>query len=189
MNFLFGQTVKHLLFKKGGIIRVIAIFITLTLSACGESVSTQTNTPLPGTDPVNYTGPAPRTDDTIAFKQYFWDNLSPDNRCGSCHTTGGEATDKPFVDKNDINTAYYLRLSALDKPGVLSDVAQIISNAGISIEALIQKEPLDGADHVPLILLTNRTTEKFVLEAVSQIEALQSIEGSVAIIRVETLDS
>ncbi|MFL0799068.1 MAG: homoserine dehydrogenase [Agarilytica sp.] len=87
----------------------------------------------------------------------------------------------------ETETAYYLRISALDKPGVLSRVTQILSDAGISIEALIQKEPNDGQDHVPVILLTNRAIEKDIISAIKSIEALDSVEGKIVRIRVEAL--
>jgi homoserine dehydrogenase len=87
----------------------------------------------------------------------------------------------------DVVTSYYLRISALDKPGVLSRIAQILSDAGISIEALIQKEPSSGQDHVPVIILTNRTLERQLIAAIAQLEALDSIDGEVVRIRVESL--
>ncbi len=96
-------------------------------------------------------------------------------------------SDIPVLDINEVETAYYLRMSALDKPGVLSKVAQIISNAGISIEAIIQKEPAEGQDHVQLIILTNRAIENTLVAVISEIEALESIAGEVTRIRVESL--
>ena len=77
---------------------------------------------------------------------------------------------------------------AEDKPGVLSAVASIFSNEGISIEALIQKAPAEGETRVPLIVLTNRALQGSMDKAVSAIEALDSISGEVARIRVEVLD-
>ncbi|WP_045860520.1 homoserine dehydrogenase [Teredinibacter purpureus] len=87
----------------------------------------------------------------------------------------------------EVETAYYLRISALDRPGVLSNVTQILSDAGISIEALIQKEPIDGQEHVSVILLTNRAVEKQIVSAISKIEQLDSVADSVVRIRVESL--
>jgi homoserine dehydrogenase len=87
----------------------------------------------------------------------------------------------------EVETAYYLRMAAEDKPGVLSGVAQIISDAGISIEALVQKEPAEGETQVTLIILTNRAIEGELDKAVAAIEALDSINGPVARLRVETL--
>jgi len=88
----------------------------------------------------------------------------------------------------EIETAYYLRMSALDKPGVLSQVAQILSDSGISIEALIQKEAGEEEEIVPLILLTNRAVEKQLVEAIIKIESLSSITGPITRIRVEPLN-
>jgi homoserine dehydrogenase len=86
-----------------------------------------------------------------------------------------------------LETGYYLRLSAVDKPGVLSDITQILSQQGISIEALIQKEPDEGQETVPVIILTNRAVEGKMAEAIRQIENLDTVGSKVARIRVETL--
>ena len=66
-------------------------------------------------------------------------------------------------------------------------MAQILRDDGISIEALIQKEPADGANLVPMIILTNRTIEGKLSAAVSRIEGLEGIVGDVTRIRVESL--
>lgn len=94
----------------------------------------------------------------------------------------------PIVAIEDIKTSYYLRMSAEDKPGVLSAVASIFSKAGISVEALIQKAPEAGEVTVPLIILTNMATEHKLMAAVSEIEQLPTINDSITKIRVETLD-
>ena len=94
----------------------------------------------------------------------------------------------PIVPMEAVVTPWYLRMVAEDKPGVLSAVASIFSNEGISIEALIQKAPAEGETRVPLIVLTNRALQGSMDKAVSAIEALYSISGEVARIRVEVLD-
>ncbi|MEH6467196.1 MAG: homoserine dehydrogenase [Porticoccus sp.] len=88
---------------------------------------------------------------------------------------------------SEIETAYYLRITALDVPGVLAKITQVLSEANISVEAVIQKEPEAGKDHVQLILLTNRAVEKYLDEAVEKIQALESTAGEVVRIRVEAL--
>ncbi|HEY9034868.1 MAG TPA: homoserine dehydrogenase [Pseudomonadales bacterium] len=93
----------------------------------------------------------------------------------------------PVLPITEVKTAYYMRMSALDKPGVLSAVASILSNNGISIESMIQKPPLEGADHVTLIILTNVVKEKALQQALSAVEALEAIDGTVTRIRVESL--
>ena len=87
----------------------------------------------------------------------------------------------------EVETAHYLRMSALDKLGVLSNITQILSEADISIEALIQKEPKEGQLHVPVILLTNLALEKQVIAAIKKIEQLDAIQEKVIRIRVESL--
>ncbi len=97
-------------------------------------------------------------------------------------------SDLPVLPIAAARTAHYLRISVLDKPGVLSRVAQIMSARGISIEAIIQKEPRPGEDHVSLIMLTNKTPERDLRAAVADIEALATVAGTVVSLRVETLD-
>ncbi|HEY0892778.1 MAG TPA: homoserine dehydrogenase, partial [Cellvibrio sp.] len=94
---------------------------------------------------------------------------------------------QPILPIEDVETANYLRMSAQDKPGVLSKIATILSDSGISIEAMIQKEAKDGESTVPLILLTNQVQDKKLTAAIRSIEALDSITGSVQRIRVEAL--
>lgn len=95
--------------------------------------------------------------------------------------------DFPILPIDAIYTSYYLRMSALDKPGVLSKITQILSDAGISIEALIQKQPWEGETEVPVILLTNRVLERDMNRAIQQIEQLDTIGQPVVRIRVESL--
>ncbi|MCF6204703.1 MAG: homoserine dehydrogenase [Methylococcaceae bacterium] len=96
-------------------------------------------------------------------------------------------SDIPVLTSEQIQTAYYLRLTAEDKPGVLAEVTRILSNHNISIEALIQKEPLEGKTVVPVIMLTQTTLEKEMNAAIIEIEALSTITGSISRIRLETL--
>ena len=93
-----------------------------------------------------------------------------------------------IMDIEDIETSFYIRFSALDQPGVLSDITGIMANAGISIEAIIQKEQPVGEDYVNVIILTNVTKERLLDAAVENIEQLETVRGSVTFIRVEHLD-
>jgi homoserine dehydrogenase len=86
-----------------------------------------------------------------------------------------------------VETTYYLRITALDRPGVLADITRILAGSGISIEAIRQREPAEGEQHVPIILLTQRVREQAVNEALRQIEALESVKGKVTRLRLETL--
>ncbi|CAA0084532.1 Homoserine dehydrogenase [BD1-7 clade bacterium] len=88
---------------------------------------------------------------------------------------------------DQVHTAYYMRMSAMDEPGVVSKVAQILSDAGVNIEAMIQKEPAEGVKQVDLIILTNVVVESALQTAVKSIETLSAITGTVHSIRVESL--
>ena len=72
-------------------------------------------------------------------------------------------------------------------PGVMARIASILGDHGISIEAIQQKEPGEGETHVPLVMLTHRVREGRMNDALAQIEALGTVQGSVVRIRLETL--
>jgi len=95
--------------------------------------------------------------------------------------------DVPILSMDDIETAYYLRMLATDKPGVLSDVTRILGDAGISIEAILQKEPAPDADKASIIMLTHVVRESQMNASIEKIEALDSIHGRVTRIRLEHL--
>jgi len=97
--------------------------------------------------------------------------------------------DLPIVPIDEIESSYYLRLSALDKLGVLAQVTNILSENGISIEAIIQKEPIGGAEHVSVVMLTHKVVEKQLNRAIQAIESLEGIIGKVARLRLEMLAS
>jgi len=111
----------------------------------------------------------------------------PENRVPHLAFQADAIVDIPVLPADEIKTAYYLRLTAEDKPGVLADVSRILAAHNISIEALIQKEPLQGETSVPIIMLTQLTLEKEMNAAIAAIEALTTVSGKVARIRLETL--
>ncbi|RKZ35429.1 MAG: homoserine dehydrogenase [Gammaproteobacteria bacterium] len=112
----------------------------------------------------------------------------PENRVPHLAFQPGALADLPIPPQEDSLTAFYLRMQAAARPGVLADVARILGECGISIEAVVQKEPPRGTDFVPLIMLTHRIMEGRMMEAIAGIEALESVRGSVTRIRVEHLD-
>lgn len=111
----------------------------------------------------------------------------PENRVPHLAFQADAIADIPVLPADSIKTAYYLRLTAEDKPGVLADVTRILASHNISIEALIQKEPPQGQTSVPIIMLTQQTLEKEMNAAIADIEALATVSGKVARIRLETL--
>ncbi|MGZ4958177.1 MAG: homoserine dehydrogenase [Methylomonas sp.] len=111
----------------------------------------------------------------------------PENRVPHLAFQADAIVDIPVLPADEIRTAYYLRLTAEDKPGVLAEVSRILAAHNISIEALIQKEPPKGETSVAIIMLTQLTLEKEMNAATAEIEALATVSGKVARIRLETL--
>jgi len=111
----------------------------------------------------------------------------PENRVPHLAFQPGELSDMPILPMEEVVTAYYLRMQAIDRPGVLAEVTTILGDSGISIEAILQKEPEVGATHVPIIFLTQRVQEKNMNEAIEKIKKLDVIEGDITRIRMETL--
>ncbi|MBB5018431.1 homoserine dehydrogenase [Chitinivorax tropicus] len=113
----------------------------------------------------------------------------PEHRVPHLAFQPNQMADLPILPIEEIETCYYLRLDAADRPGVLADVTRILADAGISIDAMMQKEPEAGVDRATVIILTHLAVEKQVNAAMARIEALPTIHGTVTRIRVETLDN
>jgi len=112
---------------------------------------------------------------------------SVENRVAMLGFQPTELQDTPVVSADEFETSYYIRMLADDRPGVLADVTRIFADNDISIEAVIQKEPAEGQTRACLIMMTSRIIEKNMSQALSKIEALESIEGDVVKIRLEHL--
>ena len=91
------------------------------------------------------------------------------------------------IDIGEVETACYLRMRVMDKPGVLADITRTLADSEISIEAMVQKEPGEGERIVDIVLLTNRALEKDVDRAIGRIEKLPTVLGAVTRIRLEQL--
>ncbi len=112
----------------------------------------------------------------------------PTNRVPHLAFQPDELSDTPVLPIDAVETAYYLRITALDRTGVMASIAGILSEEGISIEAIKQKEPAEGETTVPLILLTHRIEEAAMNRAIARIEAFDGISGKVVRIRMEGLE-
>lgn len=111
----------------------------------------------------------------------------PNNRVPHLAFQPDALADLRILDMEEVETSYYLRMHAQDRPGVLADITRILGDLGISIEAILQKEPGLDESVVPIIILTHRVPEKNMNAAIARIESLQSIEGQVVRIRLEHL--
>jgi len=84
----------------------------------------------------------------------------------------------------EVVSRYYLRMSAVDQPGVLAAIAKLLGENGVSIAAVAQKERRSG-DKVPLVILTYEAKEKDMQVALAAIDDLPVVKGKTLIIRAE----
>ncbi len=111
----------------------------------------------------------------------------PENRVPHLAFQPNAIVDSAILPMAEVQTAYYLRLQVQDNAGVLADITRILSETGISVEAMTQKLSLDGGYSVPLILLTHEVQEAKMDQAIAAIEGLDAVQGSVTRIRMEAL--
>lgn len=97
-------------------------------------------------------------------------------------------SDAHILPIEEIRTAFYLRMSVVDEPGVLSGITKVFSDAGISIEAVIQKEPKKGAATATIILLTDVVQERHFQQTLAALQELPAITEPLTKLRVESLD-
>lgn len=109
-------------------LRLVALLFGMTvfLQGCGSGsgAAVQENPVTVAPTVSNYRGPAPASADVQAFKLAVWDNLVPNNRCGSCHN---ESQSPRFVRADDINLAYDIASTLVDltDPGMSQLVAKV----------------------------------------------------------------
>lgn len=100
-------------------------------------------------------------------------------------------SDLPVVPMSEVVTSYYLRLKVADEAGVLAKVTGILAGAGISIDAVLQREADEvggvGSTHTDLIILTHECVEAKMNEALAQMQALPTVLAPITRIRKEEL--
>jgi homoserine dehydrogenase len=112
----------------------------------------------------------------------------PEHRVPHLAFQPDQLSDIPFLPMGDVVTSYYLRMRVLDRPGVLADIARILADREISIDSMIQKESVEDQDQADIILLTHRSVERRVDDAIAHIEALPTVSTKVTRIRMEELN-
>lgn len=109
----------------------------------------------------------------------------PNNRVPHLAFQPDLLADTPILPMSEVQTAFYLRICAEDKPSVMAEMTKILGDKDISIEAIIQKEPRD--DKATIIMLTDVVREGDMDDAIAAMEGLDSICGTITRIRVESL--
>lgn len=112
----------------------------------------------------------------------------PEHRVPHLAFQPDQLRDTPILPITKVETAYYLRLSVFDKPGVMADVTRILADSHISIDAMLQKEAEEGEDLVDVIILTHRCIEENANVAIAKIEGLATSSAKVVRIRLEELN-
>ncbi|MFT4854243.1 MAG: homoserine dehydrogenase [Candidatus Pseudothioglobus sp.] len=90
----------------------------------------------------------------------------------------------PILDINETQSCHYLRLHVLDRPGVLARISTILGQQNISIESLIQKDVRKAL--APIAIITDDIVEQSLVTAITELEALDEVIGTVQHIRVES---
>ncbi|MDR2724635.1 MAG: ACT domain-containing protein, partial [Candidatus Adiutrix sp.] len=94
--------------------------------------------------------------------------------------------DEPLKLMSETRTAYYLRFTVADRPGVLASIAGLLSERGISLAQVIQKSPLPGQEAVTLVMLTHSAQERDLKAALADSDRLKTVLAPTRLIRVET---
>ena len=97
----------------------------------------------------------------------------------------------PVLPMSEVVTSYYLRLRVADEAGVLAKVTGILAEAGISIDAVLQREADEvggeGATSTDLIILTHDAREGTMNDALAKLQALKTVLAPIVRIRKEEL--
>jgi homoserine dehydrogenase len=99
-----------------------------------------------------------------------------------------QLSEQALVPSEQIASEWYVRLTAADQPGVMSDITQVLASRDISIESMLQKPPAPGSGKVPIVLLTHRAPQSVMTDALNEITALGEVEPDFALMRVEAFD-
>ncbi|MCP5254609.1 MAG: homoserine dehydrogenase [Zoogloeaceae bacterium] len=112
----------------------------------------------------------------------------PEHRVPHLAFQPDQMVDLPVLPIEEAETACYLRMRVEDQPGALADITRILADNGISIDAMLQREPEEGEAQTDIIILTHRSIEGRINAAVAKIESLAVVAGRVTRLRLEDLD-
>jgi homoserine dehydrogenase len=87
---------------------------------------------------------------------------------------------QPF---EQLQSRYYLRLSALDQPGVMARITEVLGRLGISLSAILQRETTDNR-HVPIVITTHLAREGAMRQAIAELNQLDVVGAKAVCLRV-----
>ena len=111
----------------------------------------------------------------------------PQNRVPHLAFQPGSLAALPILSIEEIETAYYLRLSATNRPGVLAAITRIFGDSDISIDTILQKGRGRPNENVTIIMLTQTTRERNMNRALKKLGQLDTVSGEIVHIRLEKL--
>jgi len=108
------------------------------------------------------------------------------------HTLDQAMDQLPVLPMSEVVTSYYLRLRVADQAGVLAKVTGLLAEAGVSIDAVLQREADEvggeGSTQTDLIILTHDTREGTMDAVIAQMQALPTVLAPITRIRKEELN-
>ncbi len=185
-----GYSIKHLGFARRGdgaiearvhptLIRQNALLgsingVTNAVTVCGDLVGSTT-----------YVGPGAGGDATAS--SVVSDLVALARGALAPPKLGGRSLPRLPID--EVVCPFYLRISAIDEPGVFGHVADLLGNHGVSIEGAIQRpDSARGNEPVPIVILTNAVRDATMAEVGQAIEALPGVAEAITKIRVAEID-
>ena len=84
----------------------------------------------------------------------------------------------------EIESKYYIRFSAVDRPGVLAKISGVLGRCDISIESMVQSARMAG-EEVPIVIMTHEALESDVRKALDEIDTFDIITQKSQLIRIE----
>ena len=99
----------------------------------------------------------------------------------------GALASTPILEIAQVVTAFYLRLTVSDEPGVMARITAILADSDISIDALLQRESADGEQQTDVIILTHDTQEGRMRQAIARMQALPTVLAPIISLRKEEL--
>jgi len=89
---------------------------------------------------------------------------------------------------NDIETQYYIRLAAKDRPGVLAQIATVFGKNKISISSAIQPESDEKTKTAEIVIMTHPAGERAMQKALRELARLEVVKEVSNFIRVEDIE-
>ena len=111
----------------------------------------------------------------------------PQNRVPHLAFQPGSLAASPILSIEQVVTAYYLRLSVTNRPGVLAAITRIFGDSEISIDTILQKGRGRPNENVTIIMLTQQTRELNMNQALKKLAGLDTVSGEIMHIRLEKL--